>query len=128
SNIEPKKLLAEDSVIGRGTQCALALALAAPQVDLTLIRIDPETLFQLQEVARYINGERFRSDSLELRREELSGDRDRLEREREQLLAERKLVLDNFGQGKAAVERRQAYFKKQAEFDQREEDITRREE
>jgi hypothetical protein len=127
-NIEPKKFLAEDSVIGRGTQCALALALAAPQVDLTLIRIDPETLFQLQEVARYINGERFRSDSLELRREELSGDRDRLEREREQLLAERKLVLDNFGQGKAAVERRQAYFKKQAEFDQREEDITRREE
>src|SRR5262249_1380538 len=126
-NLLPKKSSGEDSALGRGTHCALALTLAAPRAEVTLIRIDPETPFQLQEVARFINGERFRSDSLELRRQEVINERDRLDRVREQLLQERKRVLDNFGQDKASVERRAAYFNRQTEQDQQEEDLKGRE-
>jgi hypothetical protein len=68
-SIEPKKPSSDASAVGRDTQCALALALAAPAADLTLVRIDPEAPYQLQDVARYISGDPVRSDRLDLRSE-----------------------------------------------------------
>ncbi len=126
-SIEPQKYSGTAPAISHGTQCALAVALAAPEADLTLIRIDPAAPYQLEAVARYLNGESVRSESLEQRREELSSESARLEARRDQLLEERKKVLDNFAQDKASLEQREAYFKKQAEFDRQERDLQGRE-
>jgi hypothetical protein len=125
-NIEPMKFSGEESAVGRGTQCALAVALAAPEAELTLIRVNPETPYQLQAVARYIAGEAFRTVCLEQRNAELVADNLRLEKTRENLLQERKTVLDNFKQDKASVEQREAYFKRQQEFEQQEQQFYQR--
>jgi hypothetical protein len=125
-NIEPKKFPGDASAVGRDTQCALALALAAPAAELTLVRIDPEAPYQLLAVARYINGEPVRSDCLDQRSEELAEDSNRLQQRRAQLLEERRTVLDNFRQDEAMVKRRETYFKNQAEFDRQEQEHERR--
>jgi hypothetical protein len=125
-SIEPKKFPSDASAIGYGTQCALALALAAPTAQLTLVRIDPEALYQLQAVARYIQGEPVRSDCLDQRSDELTAEAIRLQQRREQLLEERRQVLENFRQDEASVKRREAYFKNQAELDRQEQEHQRR--
>jgi hypothetical protein len=125
-NIEPKQFPGEASAVGRDTQCALALALAAPAAELTLIRIDPEAPYQLLAVARYISGEPVRSDCLDQRSDDLAEDSHRLQQRRAQLLAERRSVLDNFRQDQATVKRREVYFKNQAEFDRQEQEHERR--
>src|SRR5262249_3674141 len=56
SEVLPKPFT-RDSALGHGTLCALALALAAPQADLTLIRIDADAPYQLETVARYVHGQ-----------------------------------------------------------------------
>jgi hypothetical protein len=125
-SIEPKKFASDVSSVGRDTQCALAMALAAPAADLTLVRIDEEAPYQLQTVARYIRGEPVRSDCLDRRSDELADEDRRLEERRRQLLGERRAVLDNFRQDEATVKRREAYFKSQAEFDRQRQEIGRR--
>jgi hypothetical protein len=125
-DLSPMKFPGEGSGVGHGTQCALALALAAPEAELTLIRVDPETPYQLQAVARYIAGDVFRSECLVQRNGELVAANLRLEETREKLLQERKVVLDNFKQDKASVDQRETYFKKQQEFEQREQQLNQR--
>lgn len=117
-SLEPDPIPGEPQGIGHGTQCALALALAAPEGDLTLVRVDPGAPYQLQVASRLIKGERYRSYCIEQRIEELEADASRLAKRREALLEERAKVLENFGQEKEAVDQREAYFKKQAELDQ----------
>lgn len=124
--IEPKKYTGETSAIGRDTQSALALALAAPAAELTLVRIDPEAPYQLEAVARYVNGEPVRSDCLDRRSEELAEETTRLQQRRAQLLEERRNVLDNFRQDPESVKRREAYFRDQAELDRQEREHQRR--
>jgi hypothetical protein len=125
-SIEPKKFSSDVPSVGRDTQCALALALAAPAAELTLVRIDPEAPYQLEAVARYISGEPVRSDCLDRRGDELSEENNRLQQRRAQLLEERRQVLDNFRQDEASVKRREAYFKNQAELDRQEQEHQRR--
>jgi hypothetical protein len=125
-SIEPKKFAGNGPTAGRDTQCALALALAAPAAELTLVRIDPEAPYQLQAVARYISGEPVRSDCLDRRSDELTEESNRLQQRRAQLLEERHNVLDNFRQDEATVKRREAYFKNQAELDRQEQEHQRR--
>ncbi|MCI0464119.1 MAG: hypothetical protein L0Z62_44870, partial [Gemmataceae bacterium] len=127
-DLRPEPQAGDLSALGHGTQCALAIALAAPEAELTLIRIDPASPFQLETVARFINRENYYSESLEQRSEELVADARRLAQQREELLAERRAVLDSFKQDEKAAERRAAYFQKQAEFDREETELHRRQE
>src|SRR5207244_3552030 len=106
----------------------LAVALAAPEAELTLVRIDAASPFQLQTVARFINGEEFTSESLEQRSEELVADAKRLAEQHEELLRERRAVLDSFQQDEKMAQRRAAYFQKQADFDREEGELHRRQE
>jgi hypothetical protein len=126
-SVLPKPFAGGAEVVGHGTRCALAAALAAPDAEFTLIRVDREAPYQLEEVARYINGETVRSDTLERHRQELVADTAELERQRDALLRERRAVLDSFSQGQAAVERREAYFKRQAELDNQDRELRRKE-
>ncbi|HLJ96712.1 MAG TPA: hypothetical protein VKU02_26300 [Gemmataceae bacterium] len=125
-SIEPKAFAGESQAMGRDTQSALAVAVAAPAAEFTLVRIDSEAPYQLQEVARSISGEPVRSDCLDLRSEELAAESSRLQQRQEQLLEQRRQVLDNFGQDEATVKRRQAYFQQQAEFDRQMQEHGRR--
>jgi hypothetical protein len=80
---------------GHGTLCAQAAALAAPEASLTLIRLDGNAPYQLQEVLRYLQGGYF-SPLSEKRRDELTELRALLERKRAELLKERREILENF--------------------------------
>jgi hypothetical protein len=119
--IVPDPFPGDPQGIGQGTQLAQAVALAAPEASLTLIRIDPNSPHQLVAAARLIRGDAFRSDSLTQRDDELTFEKARLRTRREDLRQERQAVLDNFRQDeefdREIVERRKAYFKKLAELE-----------
>src|SRR5262249_54065533 len=114
-NLLPDRFPGDPKEVGHGTRCALALAqaMAGSGVDFVLIRIDPATPYQLQEVARYINGEVYRSESLARRSDDLDRERSMLRRRRADLMVERKAILDNFGQDEETLAQRKAYFKKE---------------
>jgi hypothetical protein len=128
--LEPDPFPKPAAGLGHGTRCALALAraMAGSGVQLILIRIDPACPYQLQEVARHINGEKYRSENLAHRLAELENDREDLRERSKELAQERKKALDNFSDDPADVAKRKAYFKKQKEFDGEQEDLRDREE
>jgi hypothetical protein len=127
-DLTPEPFAGDPKETGHGTQCALAAALAAPEAELTLVRIDPAAPYQLQSVARALNCDDFYSVGLQQRRDELAADAERQRVLREELLAERRAVLDTFKQDEQAVQRREAYFKRQAEFERAEAELYRRQE
>jgi hypothetical protein len=103
--------------IGPGTRRAVTVLRAAPEADLTLIRIDPAAPYMLYQAARAINCDAPRSVSLDNRFADLENDRRDLDLRRERLLEERRLVLEDFNVDDENVKRRQDYRKRQAEFD-----------
>jgi len=92
----PDPLPQEPSALGHGTQCALAAALAAPEAELSLIRIDPAAPYQVQTAARYISGDMVGSENLTRRLDELVRDRAALRQRRSVLQEERRFILNNF--------------------------------
>jgi hypothetical protein len=122
ADILPDKFSGSPEAIGYGTECALALVSAAPDAELTLIRVDRSAPHQLQAVAEYIAGEPVRSFCLRDRRQELADAEERIELAREKLLQERKTVLDNFSQDAKGIKLRQDYARKQEELDKQEKD------
>jgi hypothetical protein len=141
----PDPFPGDPKVQGHGTLMALAALLAAPEAELTLIRVDPAAPYQVQEVARYINGECFRTIGLEARRADLEDDNYALQSRREALLKERKELLalgvplnpdlgskpEKYGLDpkfdKPLIDRQLAYIKAKAEFDQQEREYNERE-
>jgi hypothetical protein len=106
--------------LGSGTRTALALVPYAPQAEFTLLRVDPDAPFQLLEAARFIQGDKFLPESLTVRGYELTVAREALHKKQLALLDERAAVLDTFAIDKATLDRRDAYFKSQAAFDEEE--------
>jgi hypothetical protein len=82
--------------LGHGTQCALAAALAAPQAQILLVRVDPTCPYMLARITGFVRGEETFSPALTRRHEELSYVRKQLEQRRRTLLKERAIVLDSF--------------------------------
>ena len=81
---------------GAGTQRALTIARLAPEINLTLIRIDPASPYMLDEVARAINGDDVHSINLDNRLADIQADRDALDKRRDQLAEERREILGTF--------------------------------
>lgn len=138
ATVLPDDNAGEPEAVGHGTECALAVAQAAPDAELTLIRIDPVAPHQLEEVARTIAGEGFRSESYHHRVAQLAAEREQLDGRQRQLVQERKIVLDKFTdtrerdtlmkkpQDKLTAEEKElldeikrydAYFKSRADFE-----------
>ena len=115
-SLEPDPFPGESGMVGAGTQAALALTLAAPAADLTLIRIDPAAPHQLDEVIRWLDGEAFVSHSMDQRRLELDADADRFRRRRADLIEERQALLGQFGQDEETVKRRAEHARKAAQL------------
>jgi hypothetical protein len=102
---------------GPGTRRAVTLSRAAPEADLTLIRVDPAAAYMVYQVARAINGDPYLSVSLENRLEEFAYQRRQLDERRDRLLQERKVVFESFEQEGEMAQRREAYIKAQAEYE-----------
>jgi len=82
--------------IGAGTQRALAAALAAPEAAVTLVRIDPAAAYQLETVARYINGENYASESFQARLREFDNVRQELDARQRRLDQEQRFIGGQF--------------------------------
>jgi hypothetical protein len=87
----------KDQPRGPGTRCALTILKTAPEVELTLIRVDPSAPYMLEQAARAINGEPLRTTSLDRRVRELNDDRNALDLRRDALAEQRRRVLDEAG-------------------------------
>ncbi len=103
---------------GSGTRHALTIARLAPQISLTLLRIDAAAPYMVESVARYINGDPVRSISLDDRLNQLDNEQAALDRRRDELLAERRLVFQDYRQEGEALTQRKAYLDKQKLYDQ----------
>jgi hypothetical protein len=102
---------------GPGTLAARALLKAAPEADVTLLRVDPAAPYMLELIARAINGEPYRTIGLDDRASELQSDANLLDARRDDLLEERRVALSDLREDEEPRKRREAYFKRQAEFD-----------
>jgi hypothetical protein len=95
-DLRPDPFSSPAGSVGAGTQRALAATLAAPDADLTLIRIDPAAPYQVETIARAINGEEIVPESFQSRIDEFDVQRRELEQRRSQLDKERKVILKFF--------------------------------
>jgi hypothetical protein len=80
---------------GHGTLCAQAAALAAPEAELVLIRVETLDPYQLRDVVRYLQGGPF-APLVEQRNGELVGRTAQLRARRADLLDERRAILNDF--------------------------------
>lgn len=146
-DLQPDPFAGDPNALGHGTESALAVALAAPKAELTLVRVDPAAPHQLQEVARYLHGEDYRSESSFRRSQELTDARAALAARQAKLAEERKVVLDRFTDTSERehlskvppekltaeekellqeIQRHDAYFKAVADFDRDEKALRER--
>lgn len=93
--IYPQPMPGDPKQVGHGTLCAVAAALAAPEVELVLLRIDAPSPLRLQQVIRHLRGDTS-SVHLDLRRAELESAGATLRRQREEILRERDIILRDF--------------------------------
>jgi hypothetical protein len=111
---------------GVGTRYALTIAAVAPEAELFLVRVDPAAPYMIQNVARAINGEGYRSFGMDQRLLALDLERGMLERRKELLLEERREGYGNFAEEGEAAKRREEYRKKQAQYEKDEADFNAR--
>ena len=110
--IEPEPYGDDKKELGHGTECARALALAAPQADLLLIRVDPAAPHMLLAIARHINGENYFSQLLEQRRNDLDAAFDALNQRWKEAEIERRELLTDFKFDDEAIKKREDHFVK----------------
>jgi hypothetical protein len=104
-------------VPGRGTQCAMVAAQAAPQAEFVLIRVDQESPVLLEAAARLIHGLPYRSDNLTLRYQELADQSERLRTIRQDYVRARQQFLDFFGRDADPTKYRESLLKSPEEFE-----------
>jgi hypothetical protein len=120
-SLEPDPMPGDPAGVGHGTRQALTAALAAPRAEVLLVRIGTDSAHQLREVARYMAGDTAPSPALQRRYEELRADEERLRLEQDALLEERRQALATLPaeDDVEARKRREAYLKRQKEWDAR---------
>ncbi len=94
-DVFPDPFPGDPKQFGHGTQCAQAAALAAPEADFVLLRIDPVAPCHFQQIVQHMRGS-FLSEHLSRRQDEVLAARARLQRDRAEILKDRKAVLDYF--------------------------------
>jgi hypothetical protein len=96
-DLKPDEFPGNPKTVGPGTQSALAVAQAAPEADLFLIRIDPAAPHQLHSLGRLLRGDLFRTESYLQRDSELAAENERLRKARAELAQERQTILELYG-------------------------------
>lgn len=103
--LRPDPLPGDPQALGHGTQLAVAASLAAPEADLTLIRIDAAAPLMLEAVLDYVTGSVFFSLNLARRYDEYVAAKAEWRRREQEVLAERRIVLESFEDELEARER-----------------------
>lgn len=93
--IYPAPFSGDADLPGHGTLCAQAAALAAPEAEIVLIRINVGAPYHLDDVLRYVQGGRY-SNTIEQRHGELISRAALLQVRRDELLEERRIILNDF--------------------------------
>ncbi len=96
--LEPDPYPSDGVTVGFGTRNAMNTARAAPEAELLLVRIDAAAPYMLQTVAAAINGDDFRSVSLDQRQHDLEVDGQLLRNRLNALQRERQEYLDNYSE------------------------------
>jgi hypothetical protein len=91
---------------GMGTAAALALAVASPDAELVLVRIDPGAIFQLFGILKVIRKEATYSDALRSRLVDISNKTVELTRRKELVLTEYRLAFDDLADDEPTKARR----------------------
>ncbi|MBL8798921.1 MAG: hypothetical protein JNM56_33865 [Planctomycetia bacterium] len=112
SNLEPDAYPDDGEMQGPGTQAAQAAALASPEAELLLLRVDPAAPYMLLTIAKHINGQPQDSPSIDQRRDELAAIFDDLQIRWKELLDERRTILNDFNADEETAQKRAAHFKK----------------
>lgn len=103
--------------VGYATQCALAAALAAPQAELTLVRVDSAAPYQIEEFGRWLKGEAFVPPALAQRNMELNALLDHVRLIGQQVTELRRDYLENYGREADLSRRRETEVKGAAEVE-----------
>ncbi len=111
---------------GHGTRVARSLLALAPAMELTLVRIDAAAPYQLETLARSINGSSPGSLGLPRRLAELRNERRLLDRESEALAEARRRVLENPKDDEPGRQAMAAYRKKLEAFEREEQEYAER--
>lgn len=114
--LEPEKYADDGLKEGHGTHCAVAAALAAPEADLTLVRIDPAAIHQLYLVARAVYGDAVNSESLDRRTVDLDNEKKRIDQLWRLVIIERNILFNQFDEDPAAIKKREEHFQKVKEL------------
>jgi hypothetical protein len=93
--IYPAPLVGAADLPGHGALCAQAAALAAPEAEIVLIRVNVGAPFHLDDVLRYVQGAGY-SNTIEQRHGELIARAALLQVRRAELLEERRIILNDF--------------------------------
>jgi hypothetical protein len=120
ASLEPELPDDKSAEASNGTQYATAVALAAPDAELLLIRVDPSAPYQLLDVARLINGDTALPFVLALRLEEIEVERFNLRLAWEDMIRDRNALLEKFGQDEDTQKLREEYREREKKL--REED------
>lgn len=105
----PEPTFTPEGQMGHGTHCALAVALAAPDAELTLVRVDPDTPYQLQAVLRFVTGDFFEPLAFRSRNREFDLDMKNFRTQSEKVLEDYRKALDRFEDSpEAEAERKKA--------------------
>jgi hypothetical protein len=126
STLEPEPYADKEAGPSEGLQCAVAAALAAPEADLLLVRVDPSAPYQLLEVARRMNGEAPPNLALEQRLAEFEAERINFRFAWQEMLKERALLLSKFDHEDEAKKAREDYYEREKKLKGEEEAFHKR--
>jgi hypothetical protein len=104
-DVQPEPMPGE---LGHGTQCALAVRVAAPAADLYLVRVPADAPYQIINVARAVRGDEFRTEGLITRRLEIEADSNDLELRRRAARLEYERAFEDFSDDETPRQRRVA--------------------
>ncbi len=93
--IYPEPVGGDGKELGHGALCAAATALAAPDADIVLVRVDGFGPSQMHDIIRRIQGE-FMMPHVAARQEEVERIKGLLRRRRQEILDERKAILRDY--------------------------------
>jgi hypothetical protein len=96
----------EPNRAGNGTAAAKAVALAAPDAELVLVRIDPGAIFQLFGILRMVRGEATYTDAMRSRLVDINTKTEALTRRKEAALTEYRLAFEDLSDDDVTKARR----------------------
>ena len=95
-DLVPDPIVGDPDEVGRGTHCAMAAALAAPEATLILVRIDDRSPQMIDTFLNYVSTDIRMSDALAERDDEVKHQAAFLEQQRRVLIEEEKFLFDEF--------------------------------